>query len=143
MPTRQVPTSVSATLEVTRGSSAPCSLARRVRWAWEPHTLAQARQKAQDARRLLADQDDPLAQKDAAKAKRRLEATVKRTGEVIGARLGGSHLEEKVWSVPAGRMKRGTEAALAHVGARHLFQKLETAKRHSVTAITSCVVSVR
>jgi hypothetical protein len=70
-------------------------------------TLAHARQKARDARRLLADQKSWRNEKHRAQ-----------------------------WRSTFGDVRLFLKSG-------HLFQKLETAKRHSVTVITSCVVSVR
>ena len=58
-------------------------------------TLAQARQKAQDARKLLADRNDPLTQKNALEAERRLEDALKITFEDCANKYIAAH--EKSW----------------------------------------------
>ena len=45
--------------------------------------------------------------------------TAARTGEVIGAHWDEIDLEDKMWTVPAGRMKGGKEHRVPLIGARH------------------------
>jgi hypothetical protein len=66
--------------------------------------LAQARQKAKDARKLLSDGNDPLAQKIAAKGERRLEDALKISFEDCAKKYIAAH--EKSWRNEKHRAQR-------------------------------------
>jgi hypothetical protein len=87
--------------------------------------------------------DDPLAQKDAAKAKRRLEAALKITFEACAEKYIAAHARSWRNEKHRGQWRSTFGDVRLFLKSGHLFQKLETAKRHSVTAITFYVVSVR
>jgi integrase len=81
-------------------------------------SLAEARRKAEDARKLVACGQDPLDTKieksaaaavEAAKALRFAILTAARTNEALGATWAEIDLAGRLWTVPAERMKAGKE----------------------------------